>query len=85
MLAAATELLLQHGSLRLDMRDVTFIDSTGLALIVRLLRWCKRHQVPYGAITIGGPLQDSVGRVLRIAGLDQLLTIVDVPDASPPW
>jgi len=59
----------------LDLRDVDFIDSTG----IRLLFQARSHAERAGAAftVVAGP--PPVMRVLRLVGLDEQLDIVDAP------
>jgi anti-anti-sigma factor len=65
----------QHRPARLviDLSDVTFMDSSGLGLIVAVHNLQKRHG---GVVVLTGP-QRVVRRVLAISGLDR---VVDVRD-----
>jgi anti-anti-sigma factor len=70
------ELDLRSGlRLVLDLRDVRFIDSTG----VRLLLQARAHAERVGAAftVVAGP--PAVMRVLRLVGLDDQLDVVDEP------
>jgi anti-anti-sigma factor len=66
----------------LDLRGVTFMDSTGLRLLMQLLDDAEQHRY---AVTIVRP-PPSVLRVIEISGLDRLLPLVDEPTerASAP-
>lgn len=50
-----------------DLGDVTFLDSTGIALLVR-----ARRQLPDGVALVLARPPEQVRRVLEISGLDQL-------------
>ncbi len=65
----------QHRPARLviDLSDVTFMDSSGLGLIVAVHNLQKRHG---GVVVLTGP-QRVVRRVLAISGIDR---VVDVHD-----
>jgi anti-anti-sigma factor len=63
----------QSGRLVLDLRGLTFIDSTGLRMILRT--WQRSHQDGFILEIVGGHGQ--VAKVLRIAGLDDVLPMVD--------
>lgn len=61
----------------LDLRQVEFMDSAGLALIVEQM--LRAEQDGFGFAVVKGP--DQVQRLLRMAGLDERLVILDnVPD-----
>jgi anti-sigma B factor antagonist len=64
---------LPRGSqLVLDLRDVTFLDSTGVRLILRARDHATRHGA--GFVLVRGP--DPVMRVLNVTGLDSQFDIV---------
>jgi len=74
---AALAALRQHGTtLRIDLRDVTFMDSTGIEV---LLATRRRAELEGGSLTLCC-LRPAVRRVIEVTGLDRLFTIV--PDAS---
>ena len=77
---AALAALRQHGpALRLDLRDVTFMDSTGIEVLVATRR---RAELGGGSLTLCRPAQ-AVRRVLEVTGLDQVFTIEpDQPAAT---
>ena len=57
----------------IDMAKVTFIDSTGLGLLVSAL---KRARQSGGSVTIANAAPN-VAKVFRITGLDQVLEVSD--------
>jgi anti-sigma B factor antagonist len=59
----------QSGRLVLDLRGLTFIDSTGLRMIFRT--WQRSEQGGFTLEIVGG--RDQVARVFRITGLDGAL------------
>jgi anti-anti-sigma factor len=59
-----------HGPLLLDMRDVSFIDSTAIAGLVRLYRGCEEDGCSF-LIEACSPI---VERVLRIVGFYETFT-----------
>jgi anti-sigma B factor antagonist len=63
----------QSGRLVLDLRGLTFIDSTGLRMILRT--WQRSRDDGFTLEIVGG--RDPVAKVFRIAGLDDALPIVD--------
>ena len=65
------------GRLILDLRDVTFADSSALHLAVELLEWAERTETRF-AIFPGPPV---VQRTFVIAGLSDRLPFVDAPRA----
>jgi anti-anti-sigma factor len=60
----------------LDLQEVTFIDSTGLRLILGL--WERSVEEGFALVLVKGP--EAVHRVFEITGLQQVLPIV--PDGS---
>jgi anti-sigma B factor antagonist len=66
--------------LTLDLRGLTFIDSSGLAAIVYAVRQCERHERQLSVIR--GP--QAVHEVLELTGLTELLRFrTDGDDSSP--
>jgi anti-anti-sigma factor len=62
----------------IDLSDVSFVASMGL----RTLMVCARSMVAHGGrMAISGP-QPSVGRVLSVSGVDQILTIAPSLEAA---
>ena len=57
----------------LDLRSLSFMDSSGIALILRAE---KKMQELEGSLTLAG-LQEQPMRVLKAAGADKRLTITD--------
>ena len=57
---------------RVDLRDVTFMDSAGLAFLARLVRSAHERG---GEVVLVGP-SPAVRRLLTVSGLDQLTRIV---------
>lgn len=56
-----------------DLQDTAFIDSTGLGVLVRALKRLRHHG---GDLVLRSP-RANARKVLRITGLDQVITIVD--------
>ncbi len=71
VLADAVALLGSDADISLDLAGVTFIDSSGLRLIVMTH---SRQRSDGGSLTIASP-STSVRRLLEITGLDGELTI----------
>ncbi|NHC46966.1 STAS domain-containing protein [Motilibacter aurantiacus] len=57
---------------RVDLRDVTFMDSAGLAFVARLIRAAADRG---GEVVLLGP-PPALRRVLAVSGLDRLARIV---------
>jgi anti-anti-sigma factor len=66
--------------LLLDLRDVTFMDSTGLRLLMNLLTHSRRHGYRLTVVRAAPP----VHRAVVIAGLDSVLEFVDEPPLVKP-
>lgn len=68
-----------HGALCLDLRDVSFIDSSGIVAFLRLYRRCDHEGCSFLIETCSPQAE----RVLRIVGLYDILTeegATDGPD-----
>ena len=61
--------------LALDLRAVTFIDSTGIRLILKAREQARRQRAGFVVICVPG----EVTRVLALSGLDGQLDIVSRP------
>jgi anti-anti-sigma factor len=62
----------------LDLRQVTFMDSSGLGLIVESNQRARKHGFRF-AVAVGGATD--VHRILEMSGLNKVLAFVDDPDA----
>ena len=62
----------------LDLRALTFMDSTGLALILRYHQRAKDG--PFDLVVVRGP--EPIDRVFRMTNTDSLLDMLDVPPGS---
>jgi anti-anti-sigma factor len=73
---------LTHGgdaaAVLLDLREVTFMDSSGLGLVVSEYRRARDEGFPF-AIAAG--TDSDVRRVLDISGVAQVVEVVDAPEA----
>lgn len=80
VLRDALEALIADGRRRLtlDLTDVTFLDSTGLGIVVGRLKRLARHG---GTMTVAAS-HERVLRVFNITGLDRLLQIRPDVDAA---
>jgi anti-sigma B factor antagonist len=58
----------------LDVRAVSFFDSSGIALLYRIVRQAREHDV---SLEVLAPEGCPVRRVLMLSGLDGLVPIVD--------
>jgi anti-anti-sigma factor len=66
------------GSLVLDLREVTFMDSSGLGLIVEQQQRARKFGFRF-AVAVGGA--SDVHRILEMSGLMKVLECVDDPAA----
>jgi anti-anti-sigma factor len=69
----------QHGSLVLDLHGVTFIDSTGVAALVRLRNRCRHDGCTFAIEAASEPVE----RVLQLVDLHDLLLGAVVPAPDP--
>lgn len=78
--AALTSVIDDQGNLsvRLDLGEMTFVDTTGLSVFVDGL---KRLRDKGGSFTLANPRR-STRRLFEIAGLTQVFRIVDTSDAG---
>lgn len=60
----------------LDLREVTFIDSSGLGVIVGQQKRAQEHDQRF-AVAVGGAA--AVQRILELSGLAKVLDVVDDP------
>jgi len=63
----------RHGSIVVDLRDVSFIDSSGLGVLVGTLKRLRERD-PQGTLVLEG-LQDPVRKVFDITGLTDLFAV----------
>ncbi len=68
-------------SVVLDLREVTFIDSSGLGVIVGQQKRAQEHDEQF-AVAIGGAA--AVRRILELSGLVKVLDIVKDPQERLP-
>lgn len=59
-------------NLVIDLRSVTFIDSMGLGMLLRVHHTCHDNG---GSLVVASP-SDQVRRLLKLTEMDQVLTIV---------
>ncbi len=58
----------------IDARNVSYIDSSGVSVLIIALQSCKTNQIPLQIVAIS----DNVMKVLQLAKLDKLLPIKEV-------
>ena len=64
----------------LDLRELVFMDSSGLAVILRYHR--RARDAEWDLVVIRGP--EPVDRVFRMTRTDSILGLLDVPPDPPP-
>ncbi len=65
--------------LTVDLQDVSFVDSAGLAVLAR----ARRDRVLRGgSVTLIRPTSDDAMRVFRLTQFDQIFTMLDRPAAE---
>ncbi|MCK2037539.1 STAS domain-containing protein [Microbacterium sp. SSW1-49] len=67
------------GHLVIDLTDVTFVDSAGLAVLARARRDRVLQQ---GSVTLFRPASEDAMRVFRLTQFDEIFTIVARPDGN---
>jgi anti-sigma B factor antagonist len=70
--AAAGRVWGEVSTLTVDLSELSFIDSTGLAAIVHLSGLCARHRCRFQIV----PGPDAVQRLFELTGLDGVLPFV---------
>ena len=65
----------------LDLRGLTFMDSTGLRMLVTVNHAAERDGFDFAILCDGG----NVRQLLRDTGLDGILPVVDPSGAVPPY
>jgi len=72
--------LVESGSTRIivDLSGVTFMDSTGLGLLIKALKWTREHE---GALRVVAN-SEKVLKVFRVTGLDSVLSLHTTLDAA---
>lgn len=58
-------------ALKLRMTEVPYIDSSGIAVLIEGMKWCKKKDVPYSLVQIS----ESVRDVLKLSRLLEAFTI----------
>jgi anti-sigma B factor antagonist len=67
-----------HGHVLLDFADVTFIDSSGLGMLVKSHRQAEAVNATF-AVVHPSP---QTRKLIRVLGLDQLLSLYDSPEQA---
>ena len=59
--------------LRLDFSDVSFMDSSGVGLVMGRYR----EMQPYGGVLELGGMSPTVKRIMRLSGIERIATVVE--------
>ena len=79
VLGTALEALAHQPIVELDLRDLTYMDSSGLSVLVVF----RKHQQKHGGRMLVTGLQPSVARLFDLAGMGMLFEIApEAPDAT---
>ncbi len=62
-----------HYRLAADLADMEFMDSSGLGVLIAALKRLKEHE---GELVLVSP-RDQMRRILKLTGLDKILTIAE--------
>jgi anti-anti-sigma factor len=60
----------------LDLREVDFMDSAGLSVVVKAQKWAQSTSTRFGLVN-GSP---QVRRLLTLTGMDERITVVQTPE-----
>jgi anti-sigma B factor antagonist len=69
-----------YGELVLDLRGLTFMDSTGLRLVIRWDTAARESGFRFAVV----PGEEVVQRVFRLTGMDEHLTLADPSAGAEP-
>jgi anti-anti-sigma factor len=64
----------------IDLRGVSFIDSSGIRSLADALSLAREHRIGLSVVRGG----DRVSKVLQLAGVENVLPLVDEPPELPP-
>lgn len=67
-----------NSRLVLDLSDVTFMDSTGLGIVVKALKRCREKSLEFRVVVTN----ERVRKVFEITGLDSIISLSDALDAA---
>lgn len=68
----------QPAPVMLDFAGVDYINSAGLALIIGLVRRCRKSGRPVGALYLSGHYR----KIFQMVGLNDYITVLDSEDAA---
>ncbi|QWT24317.1 STAS domain-containing protein [Subtercola sp. PAMC28395] len=75
----ASEKLAPVRHLTIDLTEVSFVDSAGLAVLARARRDLMREG---GSVTLVRPIANDAMRVFRLTQFDQIFTMIDRPQTD---
>ncbi|MEI8307801.1 MAG: STAS domain-containing protein [Chloroflexales bacterium] len=80
-LRAALDQQLEGGARRfvLDLTNVPFLDSAGMAVLVRLL---KRSRDQGGDVRLVWPTEEAARRIIKLTKFDRVFTMADTAEAA---
>ena len=61
------------GGVIIHLAEVTYVDSSGLAVLIECFKWCESRRLPYCLARVPHPVMS----VLKLAYLTQILQIAD--------
>jgi anti-anti-sigma factor len=64
----------------IDLRGVSFIDSSGIRSLADALSLAREHRIGLSVVRGG----DRISKVLQLAGVETVLPLVDEPSELPP-
>jgi anti-anti-sigma factor len=64
----------------IDLRGVSFIDSSGIRSLADALSLAREHRIGLSVVRGG----DRISKVLQLAGVENVLPLVDEPPELPP-
>ncbi|MDO8605886.1 MAG: STAS domain-containing protein [Phaeospirillum sp.] len=75
---ALMELMLERRAVVVDLSAVTYVDSSGIAGLVEAYQMARKNGTAFTLAAISDPVR----RVLQLARLDRVFTIVDTVEAA---
>jgi anti-anti-sigma factor len=79
VVADASRDALREGQVRLDLRDVTFMDSSGVRMLDALVRDCERQGWD---LVVASEMRDSVIQILELTGMLDVLPLSGEEEGS---
>ena len=75
---ALMEMMFDHRAVVVDLSAVTYVDSSGIAGLVEAYQMARKNGTRFTLAAISDPVR----RVLQLARLDRVFTIVDTVEAA---